>query len=317
MMRLIIDDTNIDFSMLSSNPAAIHILDAEPELIDWDRICFNPMAGDIITKYMHMVRDEDWWALSANPSAVRLLEEFPHNICWNNLALNPNPEVIPLIESHIGWNNQTMKASHPSRIDWFHLSSNPNAVHLLEAYTNLIDYHRLATNPSTRAVQLLSRYIHDRNGVSINILRALSLNPKAIHLIQQFMNLMDDACWTNLCYNEMAINLLETNRDKINWEALSTNPAAIELLRSNIDKVSWPHLHDNPRGMLILKDYPMHLIPRFMWWNPSIFAYDYDTMKTSKAALHENMIQELFKPVRVEAWITKRGTLDSLDHYLP
>lgn len=316
-MRLLIDNATIDYSMLSSNPAAIHMLEAEPELIDWDQLCFNPMAGALIIKYQYMIRDDNWWALSANPSVVELLKEYPDKICWNNLALNTNPKAVTLIESYIGWDPNLKKASHPYRIDWFHLSSNPNAAHLLQAYTNMIDYYRLATNPNEHAIKLLKQYINERNGISINILRALSLNPKAIDMIERFMNLMDETCWANLSYNEMAIHILETNQDKIDWKALSTNPAAIELLQDNISKVSWTDLHDNPRGMQILKDHPMHLIPRIIWRNPSIFTYDYDTMKKSKERLHENMLQELYTPKRIEAWLTQYRNIDSLDEYLP
>ena len=313
-MKLLIKDANVDFSNLSTNPAAIQLLEAEPELIDWDKICFNPAAGDIIYKYQYMLRDEHWWALSSNPSVIKLLKEFPNKICWNNLLTNPNPEVIPLIEAYIGWNQTTKRASKPYYIDWFHLSSNPNAVHLLKAYPNMIDYYQLATNPSNKAIELLKQYIQNGRIVSMKMLRAICLNPCASELITIFIDKMDDTCWENLCYNQGCIHILKSYPSKIDWKVLSANPEAIDLLKCNIDKIDWMVLHDNPKAMLIFQDYPLQLIPRFIWSNPSIFAYNYASMRASKSKLHEDMIQTIFAPKRIHAWLTQHG---DLDNYLP
>ena len=48
---------NLDWNGLSSNPAAIHLLEAHPDKINWN-------------------------LLSANPAAIHLLEKNPDRIDW-------------------------------------------------------------------------------------------------------------------------------------------------------------------------------------------------------------------------------------------
>jgi len=50
--------------MLSTNPAAIELLTANPDKIDW-------------------------WSLSGNPAAIDLLTNNPDKINWFNLSANP------------------------------------------------------------------------------------------------------------------------------------------------------------------------------------------------------------------------------------
>ena len=66
--------------------------------------------------------------------------------------------------------------------------------------------------------------------------RELSINPAAIHILEQNMDKID---WNSLSRNPAAIHLLEKNVHKIDWLWLSINPAAIHLLRKNVDKINW------------------------------------------------------------------------------
>jgi len=52
--------------------------------------------------------------------------------------------------------------------------------------------------------------------------------------------------WKLLSLNPNAIHLLEQNIDKIDWTSLSENPNAIYLLAKNIYKVHWHILSCNP-----------------------------------------------------------------------
>jgi hypothetical protein len=83
------------------------------------------------------------------------------------------------------------------------LSSNPNAIHILEQNLDKIFWNRL------------------------------SLNPNAIHLLEQNIDKID---WSWLSVNPNAIHLLEQNIDKIDWSWLSVNPNAIHLL-SKLDVI--------------------------------------------------------------------------------
>ena len=78
------------------------------------------------------------------------------------------------------------------KLDWNTLSSNPNAIHLLEQNKKRIDWHYL------------------------------SFNPNALHLLEQNQNKIN---WYCLSQNPNAIHLLEQNQDKINWTLVSSNPS--------------------------------------------------------------------------------------------
>ena len=78
-----------------------------------------------------------------------------------------------------------------NKIDWFDLSRNPNAIHLLEQNMNKIYWF------------------------------LLSVNSNAIHLLEKNMDKID---WYDLSQNPNAIHLLEKNIYKINWDYLSRNP---------------------------------------------------------------------------------------------
>ncbi len=101
-----------------------------------------------------------------------------------------------------------------NNINWFNLSSNPAAIHLLEKYPDKINWDCLSENPA--GIQLL-----EKNLSKIN--------------------------WFNLSSNPAAIHLLEKNPDKIVWSRLSRNPAAIQLLEKNPDKIKlyWDCLSEN------------------------------------------------------------------------
>ena len=60
-----IDQTKINWYLLSKNPNAIHLLELNKEKIDW------------------------YW-LSQNPNAIHLLELNKDKINWNGLSQNPN-----------------------------------------------------------------------------------------------------------------------------------------------------------------------------------------------------------------------------------
>jgi hypothetical protein len=115
--------------------------------------------------------------------------------------------------------------SHPcSTINWYFISGNPSAVHILERYK-----HKLCTL------------------CWLNI----SKNPNAISLIENNLEKVD---WPTLCFNPNAIHILKKNKDKINWDNLAMNPAAMELILENMDKINWKYLSQNPSAIEIIKN---------------------------------------------------------------
>ena len=67
-----VDESKLDWDELSSNPAAIHLLEKYPEKIDWFWLSRNPAAIHLLEKYPEKL---DWGWLSTNPAAIHLLEK--------------------------------------------------------------------------------------------------------------------------------------------------------------------------------------------------------------------------------------------------
>jgi len=89
------------------------------------------------------------------------------------VLFSENPNAIDLLEAN------------PDKINWDHLSFNPNAIHLLEQNPDKIDWGSLVDNPN------------------------------AIHLIEQNLDNLNSNCWWRLTRNPNAIHLLEKNPYKI------------------------------------------------------------------------------------------------------
>jgi len=96
----------LDWDQLSANPKAVHLLNANPDRINWFKASQNPLICllDVLGK------DLDWYSLSANPGALHLLEANPDKINWE--ALSFNQAAIHILEA-----NQ-------DKIDWRILSEN-------------------------------------------------------------------------------------------------------------------------------------------------------------------------------------------------
>ena len=90
---------------------------------------------------------------------------------------------------------QTMKLRDwidESKLDWYHLSKNPNALELLRQHPEKI---------------------HSDD---------LSQTSNAIHVLADNM---DKTKWNWLSENPNAIHMLERNKEKINWRMFSRNPS--------------------------------------------------------------------------------------------
>ena len=97
-----------------------------------------------------------------------------------------------------------------NKINWIILSGNPNAISLLEKYTEI-------------------NYCND----GINYISSLFKDPNVVYLSER-----NHFFWNFLSYNPNAIHLLEQNKDKILLESLSENPNAIHLLNKIKIKLS-------------------------------------------------------------------------------
>jgi hypothetical protein len=134
----------INWSMLSRNPEAIHLLEQYPDRICWKMLCTNPSPAAIRL----LVQNQDkiyWEVFSLNPGAIPLLEAYPDKIHWSNLSSNPSEAAFRLLEKNqdkIDWSKLSLNQStaamrlllekNPDKIDWYNLSQNPAAINRLE-----------------------------------------------------------------------------------------------------------------------------------------------------------------------------------------
>jgi len=191
---------------LSSNPNAIQILEKisgeNYEKLSWYNLSINPKAINIIKKNKDKII---WDYLSSNPNAIDLIVE---QIEKDNILedLQPAKKIKKSFSfgntelSFIGIGYSIPKNYIPYKnigeINWEKLSSNINAVHILEKNVHKIDWNMLSSN--------------------IN----------AINIIEKNLNKIS---WDILSSNINAIKLLKKNLDKINWKRLSLNPNAIKI----------------------------------------------------------------------------------------
>ena len=186
-------------------------------------------------------------------------------------------------------------------IDWESLSSNPNAIDLLQKYSYKINWSWLSGNTNPRAIEMLKTHSH------LIDWRVLSANPAAIDMLKskiekeskmnerQLEKLKDKIDWDMLSQNPNpeAIKILKANPDNINLDFLSANPAAIDILKANVDdiswyelsantnpeaiellktkfyKINWELLSANPAGIDLLKDYPGNIKWNYLSQNPN------------------------------------------------
>lgn len=115
-------------------------------------------------------------------------------------------------------------------MDFTHLSQNENAIDLLEANMDKINWFSLA------------------------------LNAGAAHLLEANIQMFDVDCavyfWKRLSINPSAIRLLEQNLKHVNWSRLSKNPAAVHLLHKYPQKIDMVTVWANPNVRDILRVLP-------------------------------------------------------------
>jgi hypothetical protein len=216
--------------------------------------------------------------------------QMTHKVCWNNLSSNPN--AIHILENNF------------DKIDWDKLSGNPNAIHILEKNLDKINWDKLSENPNAIDILRIFRckkqniykinfdYLFE-NSNAMRVLRALE-SPLYNKSNQDPQNdyIISDTCkhnWVWLSENPNAIHILEQNLDKVNWIMLSKNPNAIHILEKNLDKVNWIMLSKNPNAIHILEKNQDKVNWMQLLLNPNIFTYDYEFIKKRNSVFQKNL----------------------------
>jgi hypothetical protein len=203
---------------------------------DWQVLSFNPNAIDLLEANFDKI---NWRNLSRNPNAIHLLENNLDKIDWELLSVNSN--AIHLLEKHF------------EKIDWSMLSFNCNAIHLLEKHLDKIDWRHLSINTNTSIIDALLKTDFNNTSNAISWY-GLSMNPNAIHILEKYpekinwwmlsknqnaIHLLeanpDKILWNYLSENSNAIHLLKAHYNEkldesyIDWRYLSINPSIFEI----------------------------------------------------------------------------------------
>lgn len=94
--NLINNIKNINWHLLSCNPAAIHILEKNIDKINWFNLCANPNAISIIEKNLDKLDQLCWNHLSKNPNALHLICKYDYELMKENYK-QMNQELIEYV----------------------------------------------------------------------------------------------------------------------------------------------------------------------------------------------------------------------------
>lgn len=160
-------------------------------------------------------------------------------------------------------------------IDWNILSSNPDAMYLLEMHKDNINWSRLCKNPG--AIELL------KNNKDQIIWKELSHNTNAFDLLKErvdyehsltindYIKLYNKVDWMVLSKykNEKIVELIEKRiiyeskissidyeylnyNEHLNWAEISSNPFAIKIIQKYMNLIHMDKLSTNPNAIEIL-----------------------------------------------------------------
>lgn len=265
-LKLISTFPTMHWDRLSSNPAAIRIIEQNIEKADFSRLSKNTTAIPLLEKYFEFI---DWTTLSENPNAEKLLCS---NIKYVNMyhLCSYNPNVVNIVN--------IMLENDPDNIHllcWYSLSMNPIAVPLLEKYPEKVYWSVIVRNP--KAFQLIKKNIDKIDDLGWEM---LSRNPYASEFLKQYPYKVR-MHQVYIDPSDLPIDQIDDNKESTNWGDLSFYSNDIEFLRKNIDNLDWHSLS----------------------MNPHIYTYDYDQMKANMDVLREELIKKAIHPDRVSKWI--------------
>ncbi len=197
----------ISYYYLSSNKSswAIDLLKKNQDEIQWDSLCSNPCAIDMLNEYFDEYK-----------SKYHKLDDYIDECKINSLYVSANTEAMHIVEHYL-------------QLYFNECDSYLIEPHLFEDEYNEDNY--LWRNPS--AISIIENY-YFKYSWYIDWVK-LSGNPNAKEIFEKNM---DKISWEGLSLNpaSWAIELLEKNQDKIDWGNLSSNPSAIHILEQNLDK---------------------------------------------------------------------------------
>jgi hypothetical protein len=120
----------INWWVLSANPEAIQLLEANRDKIDWVQLGKNPKAIKLLEEELK-VRPQNiyWYSLSGNPEAIKILNKNKDKIVWSIFSENQNAG--ELLRERIEFEEKLPKKKYNeitnyNKLNWHFLSSNPS-----------------------------------------------------------------------------------------------------------------------------------------------------------------------------------------------
>ena len=241
----------------------------------WKGLSANPNATAMLEKGIEyektLTKEEydlleskiDWCKLLANPGIFKYLLTLELSNYLYSLLIDPNKSNDLLI---LRFKDEYLKG----------LSSNPNAIKLLEKNQDIIDYSRLSANPN--AIKLLNIVLTENP--DIIDYDNLFLNPNASKLLHSGYKPTEQLKIKKICRSNdiEKIKKLKTP----DWDELYSNPVAIDLIHKKVSKetLTIPEkIFENPNIFITDKE----LKSKLKKWrnNPEINPYTDETIKVS------------------------------------
>jgi len=205
-----VDETKLS-KRLYINERAVEYLENHEHLIDNHNIFFNENAIHIIEK---RIQYDMHGFINYNKNAVNFLKNNRQYIDYNILCKYGHG---------IEFVDELIKNNELDKINWYGLSENPAAMHILNdpKYYEYIEWKYIIKNKN-----------------------AVELVKNNLHMVENY--------WFDICRQPHLIDIIEQNMDKIHWNSLSENYNAIHILEKNMDNIDIEYLCENKNGFQLL-----------------------------------------------------------------
>jgi hypothetical protein len=167
---------------INEGPLFIPWLRDHPDDILWPNFCSNPgPIKDVLLAEIDRVEALLRWPMlnedaSDDESRTYDGDLARYRISWYALSSNPSEDALDVLEKFPGWiQSEEISAN-----------TNPRAIKLLRAHSNMIVWHILSRNPGKAAIELLRE-----NPDKINWLN-LQWNASALELLNEHVDKFDD-----------------------------------------------------------------------------------------------------------------------------
>jgi len=296
-----IDENKLPNYYLSLNPKAIDYLKNNPSKINWNSLCMNSNASNILLDIRNRNK-LDWCCLSSNNNddivSFLLKPENINKINWSCFSMNNNDKAVEFL----------IKPENNNKINLYNFNenNNPKVVEFLIKPENqkyiIIDRFLAKKDAAPFILENIHTYINNKINMEL-----ICFNSNPI-LIDFFKANIDKLYWRYISRNPLLMDIVsdmneEEYINKIDWFYLSLNTEkrAIDLLLRHPSKIDLEIIINNNSPYII--PYLLSNKNKIRWnilsTNPAIFELDYKKMKENFQNMEEEIIKEAYHPKRI------------------